>query len=208
VVPDDNARGLRWRRMRWWLKVRRAHWVPAASLALYLLLMLAAHDTVISLPSLATGTVQARLGLFAPLTVVLGLALCLDSRLEAPEASGVRATTRLDMGLSLLLACSAMGLSLLAWSFVGSAELVSYGRNSLFLIGLLLIVLPLMREAAALIPAAWLLLVMLVGFRSPLDPYPWTVVPEPVGAYHAWAGSVLVFSAGIVCQLLIKRRIS
>ncbi|MER5574237.1 hypothetical protein [Streptomyces massasporeus] len=186
--------------MIWWLKVRRAHLVLPGSLLVYAVLLMALNGRSFMMPTWSASTVQTRLTLFVPLVVTIGLALCMESRLAAPEVSGVRSVNRLDICMSAVSTLGALLLGALLSFLADSPEFATAGRNSAFLSGLFLVAWPALREAAALIPAAWILVVMLAGYRSPLDAYPWTIIPEPVDRPHAWTVAFLAFLAGIFVQ--------
>ncbi|MGP4044772.1 hypothetical protein [Streptomyces sp. 2A115] len=152
------------------------------------------------MPTWDAGTAQARLTLFVPLVITIGLGLCMESRLTAPEVAGIRPINRLDICMSVVSTLGALLLGVLLSFLIDSPEFATAGRNSVFLSGLLLVAWPVLREAAVLVPTAWIFVVMLTGFRSPLDAYPWTIIPEPSDRPHAWIGACLAFLLGIFVQ--------
>lgn len=192
----------------WWAKARRAHSVLPAALALFIVLLAVVGDGTVVLPSLMGGSGHVMLMLFIPVPLVAGLQWCLESRLAAPELSGVRPVHLFDAGLCLALVAATLALSVVVGAFVGSWEPVTAGRNTLFLIGVMLVARPLLGTPAVLAPVAWLMAVALVGFRPGNDPYPWTVLPEPLSAPHAAAGAVLTFTLGLAVQIRSSRNLS
>lgn len=188
----------------WWLKARRAHTVLPIALGTYVVLLAAVRDTSVALPSL-TGGGQVVLALFVPVPLVAALMLCLDSRLTAPEATGIRPLPAMDTLLIVATVCCAVLLSAAVAVVFSDWQAVTAGRNTLFLTGLLLCARPVLGQPAALAPVGWLMIVALIGFRPGNDPAPWTVVPEPLGAPHAALGALLLFVAGLAVQLRTSR---
>ncbi|WP_320776464.1 hypothetical protein [Streptomyces sp. CRN 30] len=193
--------------MRFWVRARRAVLILSVSLLALFVLTLLTQNTSVSLPSIVSGTTASVvLSMFVPLVAVSGLLGCLDSRLPAAEASGVRPVALLDAALSAgtVVAASAAGLG--AALLIGDRDVATVGRNTAFLVGVALLARAFFGQKAALVPVAWLMTVVFLGFRSRLDPYPWTILPEPIGAPHAAAGSALAFLVGIAAQLIISTR--
>lgn len=190
-----------------WGKARRVHVVLPLALGVFVLLVLLVQNTQIALPSI-TGRSQVALSLFVPLPLVVGLMMSLESRLPAAEASGVRPVAVLDAALTMATLVAAVILSWGAGVLFGLPQAAAAGRNALLLTGLMLCARALVGQPAVMIPVAWLILVVFVGFRGPGDPYPWAVVPEPAGAFRAAICSVLVFLAGLLIQLRTSRTLS
>ncbi|MFG2479124.1 hypothetical protein [Streptomyces fagopyri] len=88
---------------------------------------------------------------------------------------------------------------------LGDGVVITVGRNTLFLIGLMLCSRALFGQPGSLLPVAWILAVCLCGFRPGNDPYPWTILPEPVSAPHAAVGALLMFTAGLITQIRYPR---
>ncbi|SBT90415.1 hypothetical protein GA0115233_101870 [Streptomyces sp. DI166] len=191
--------------MMWWVKARRAHTVLPATLGLFALLLVFLQGDSVALPSLTSGATHVVLALFIPIPLVSGLALCLDTRLHADESTAIRPVRYLDCGLVITVAVVAAAMSTLAGGALGDPAIQAVGRNTLFLTGLMLIGRALFGLPGVLLPTAWILAVCLCGFRPGNDAYPWTVLPEPLGAPHAAAGAVLMFGAGLVVQIRYTR---
>lgn len=189
----------------WWFKARRAATVLACALLAFFVLLCVVQNALVPLPSIS-GNSQVALSLFVPIPVVAALMLCLESRLTAAEISGVRAVSVLDAALVLATMTAAVSIGLAVDAVLDANPAAAAGRNTIFLTGLMLCGRAVAGERAVMFPVVWLLLVVLVGFRSTGDPRPWTVVPEPVGAVHAVIGSALVFCAGMLAHLYTSRK--
>ncbi|WP_253915788.1 hypothetical protein [Streptomyces sp. NRRL S-31] len=189
----------------WWVKAHRVHTVLSASLALFVLLLVLFQGGSVALPSLTGGATQVVLALFVPVPLVSGLALCLDTRLPAAESTAVRPVRYLDAALVVAVALVATAASAVAGAAWEDAVTGAVGRNTLFLAGLMLIARALFGRPGVLLPTAWILTVCLCGFRPGNDAYPWTVLPEPLGAPHAAAAALLMFGAGVTVQIRYAR---
>ncbi|GGV89886.1 hypothetical protein GCM10015535_44790 [Streptomyces gelaticus] len=194
--------------MTWWIKARRAHTVVPIAFGAYVVLLITFRSGSVVLPSLTGGSTQVALSLFIPIPLLSGLALCLDSRLDAAESTGVRPIRYLDGALVIATVGAAAAASAIVGAAFDDSVTAAVGRNTLFLAGLMLITRPLLGQPGVLLPVAWLLTVCLCGFRAGNDPYPWTIVPEPLGAPHAAAGAALMFAAGLAVQLRFARNLS
>ncbi|MFF8412133.1 hypothetical protein [Streptomyces omiyaensis] len=190
----------------WWLLTRRTHVFLALGTAVFLVLLLLLQDRSSALPSFGSGgSVTVRLAVFVPIPLVAALMASLDSRLRAPEISGVRRIDLRDAALVLGVVAVATVVSVAAGALVGSQVAQAAGRNVAFLTGLMLLGRALFGQGGALLPTAWVMAVVLVGFRTTADPYPWTIVPEPVGAPHAAAGAALMLAVGVLAQIRTSR---
>ncbi|MDT0306063.1 hypothetical protein RM780_03680 [Streptomyces sp. DSM 44917] len=191
--------------MIWWLKARRALVALPLGLTVLALLALVIQDGSAALPSLTISgsgsTGQTRVMLFAPIPLVASVALCLDARLPPAEASGVRPVRAMDALLVASVTLAAVALCLGLGAALDSAAVAAAGRNSAFLTGLLLCVRPFAGQPAVMVPVAWVLAVVLIGFRSAGDPYAWAILPEPPGAPHAALGTALVLITGLAALL-------
>ncbi|WP_146057183.1 MULTISPECIES: hypothetical protein [unclassified Streptomyces] len=165
------------------------------------------HDTTAVLPSLYGG-VEVVAVLFVPVPVVVALLACLDSRTDAAEVAGVRAVGALDAALAVAVTAVTGGFGFLLGALLGSTAPMTLGRDTAFLVGLMLCVRAVAGSAAAMAPVAWILIVIFFGFRQTRDPYPWTIIAEPIGAPHAAAGAALMSLAGLTALLCTARRLS
>ncbi|WP_251060143.1 hypothetical protein [Streptomyces sp. ISL-100] len=176
-------------------------------MAAFLVFLLLIQDKASALPSFgSSGSVTVRLAVFVPIPLVAALMMSLESRMKAPEISGIRRVALRDTALVVAVVAAAVSASFALGALTGSQVAQAAGRNVAFLTGLMLLGRALFRQSGALLPTAWLMTVVLVGFRTSNDPYPWTIVPEPVGAPHAAAGAVLMLIVGILAQLRTSRK--
>ncbi|MEU8880968.1 hypothetical protein [Streptomyces hydrogenans] len=190
----------------WWLLTRRVHVFLAIGMASFLALVLMFQDKSSALPSFgSTGSVTVRLTVFVPIPLVAALMMSLDSRLRAPEISGIRRIDLRDVAITLGTVAVAVVASYAAGAVVGSQVAQAAGRNVAFLTGLMLLGRALFGQGGALFPTAWVMAVVLVGFRTTNDPYPWTILPEPLGAPHAAAGAALMLAVGVFAQIRTSR---
>lgn len=186
--------------MRWWIKTRRAYTVVAAGALASILLGILVGDQQVLLPSLFSGAQTAVLAVFIPIPVVACLALSLDSRLTAFEASAVRAVPARDAGLVMTALFTCLCIALLFQS--DTALCVT--RNAAFLAGLMLLTRPFARRAAVMVPVTWIALVVFLSRRPWPDPDPWTVLPEPASAPHAVLAATTALAAGLALHLCAR----
>ncbi|MFI1013787.1 hypothetical protein [Streptomyces sp. NPDC020965] len=187
--------------MKWWFKARRGHTLLPLTLTVFLLFVIVVRNSVIGLPSLLSGGGDVVLMTFAPIPVTSGLMAVLDSRLDAPETSGIRPVAVLDSLLVLAVAGLAALIGLIAGTALGQPDAIITGRNTAFLVGLTLCVRAVAGPAAVMAPVGWLMLVILVGVGPDGDPYPWTVVRPPLDSWPAAVAAVLVLAAGTAAVL-------
>lgn len=151
--------------MRWWIGARRARIMVPLALAAFLLPLLAVQNTQVVLPSLI-GSPRVALTLFVPVPLVACLMHALESRLPAPEDSGVRPVGRYDAALAATVCAAALCCGLLVAAVGGTQEAAVAGRDVLFLAGLMLLGRAVFGASAVLVPVAWLVLVVGIGFRG------------------------------------------
>lgn len=193
--------------MNWWIKARRANTVLPLAMLTFAILTVAVQNAWVALPSL-TGRTQVALSLFVPIPLIAATMMCLESRLIAPEVSGTRSAGLMDSCLSATTSVFALSASSLSGLLLNLPEASAIGRNHLFLLGLMLCGRALIGQLAVMLPVAWLFLVVLVGFRSPSDAYPWAIVPEPARDQSAFVAAAAVWLAGIFFQFRTSRKLS
>jgi hypothetical protein len=198
---------MRGARVIWWCKVRRLH-LLAGSLAMYFALSLLTRDTVVVLPDFLSpgGGAQMLLPTFFSVLPAVGLIACLESRVAAPEITGVRRIGTLDLGLSVatVVAATLLGFVVAWWS--GDMQTAAGGRNSAFLVGLALAVRSVAGGPAVMAPVLWPLIVAFFGFHGRGRPYHWTVLPEPHNVWYAAVGAALAFAVGLAAQSRTARK--
>lgn len=180
-----------------WLRARAAHLLVPAGLASLALLAVLLRDSTAMLPSLNLGAAEIVLMMYAPIPLAATLLLMLDSRLPGPEASGGRRIAVWDAGLVAAVMAAAVALCALLGLLLDSDGVLSAARNAPFLAGLALCARPFAGQAAVMATVVWPVAVAMLGFHGRHDPYPWTVLPEPLGAPHAAAASAVVFLLGL-----------
>ncbi|MBB1244658.1 hypothetical protein GL263_13940 [Streptomyces durbertensis] len=194
--------------MRWWFFARQAHVLLPATLLLTLAVVLTARDRAIPVPTFGlSGMMEVVFLLFAPLPVAAALLTCLESRQAAAEVTGIRPVARYDVLLSLSTVLAVTAIGLLVGVLTDATEVLALGRNTAFLVGLMLCVYPFVGNRAAAAPLLWVLAVLYLGFRPSKDPYPWTVIPEPLSAPHAAVSAALALLAGLAAQTRTSRRL-
>jgi hypothetical protein len=112
----------------------------------------------------------------------------------------------MDTGLILCVALTATAIGAVFAQLLGSPAAHAVGRNAVFLIGLMLILRPIMGQAAVLAPAAWVVAVTLLGRTPAHTPRPWSVLPypgdDPVMLAVAW----LVLAVGTAATHIPRNR--
>ncbi|MFE4698575.1 hypothetical protein ACFRIC_16035 [Streptomyces sp. NPDC056738] len=181
------------------------HTILPAILISYALLLLLVQDNYVILPAIG-GAGEVVIALFVPIPVVALLANCLESRLGFAEVSGVRNVAFLDVALSTIVLLSTMALSSILKIVAEVDGATAVGRNTFFLVGLTLCARPVCRQYAVMIPVAWLLTVVFIGYTKNREPRFWTVVLEPTSNSVASIACVGVFVAGLLLQLCTSRR--
>ncbi|MEU3192671.1 hypothetical protein ABZ686_18990 [Streptomyces sp. NPDC006992] len=188
--------------MTWWIKARRAHTVLLGQFLLFCLLALLWRDTVLDLPSFLAGALPAPIVALLPVLLCAGLALCLDSRLSAAEATAVRPVARLDTALVVVTVLAACATGLVAWSLGGTSAGLNLGRDTAFLVGLMLLVRSVAGSRAVLAPVAWGFFVLFLGRGPGGHVYFWTVLLRPGSDPIADAAAGLAFAAGLTALLI------
>lgn len=191
--------------MRWWIKTRQAHITLPTSLMAFIILAALIQDSLANLPSVTNNVDPVPLMLFVPLPLVVGLMHCLDSRLDGPEISAFRRVRLLDAGLVLVTAAIVETSSLILGHLLHSTQMTATGRNTAFLVGIMLFARALVGQPAVLVPVVWVVIVLLFGFRIGNEPYAWTILPEPAKSLNAGAVSVTAFALGIGAQIYRKK---
>ena len=180
-----------------WLSTRRIG-VLAAALAAYAALTAAAGDTLVDLPSLGSGAARP-LVVFAPLLACMGLALSLSSRLPAAEASGSRPVPRFDQALVLATVLTTVAVAHAVTVLLDAQTANTAGRNTAFLVGLMLCGRRIAgHQAAAITPVAWVITMMLIGNSGGNgQAHPWTVILMPPDHIPAALTATVMLALGM-----------
>lgn len=191
--------------MRWWVKTRRAHTALPASLMAFLIMAVAIQDSLAALPSVTNNVDPVPLMLFVPLPLVIGLMYCLDSRLDGPEISSFRRVRLLDVGMVLVTVAIVEAISLILGHLLHSVQMATTGRNTAFLVGMMLFVRALVGQPAVLAPVVWVVIVLLFGFQIGNEPYAWTILPQASNSLNAGTISIAVLVIGIGAQTYSRK---
>ncbi|WP_262061409.1 hypothetical protein [Streptomyces sp. STR69] len=192
--------------MRWWVKARGAHSTLVVGFLAFLFLVTGIREGSAVLPSFIGGTDPVPLMLFVPLPLIVGLVMCLESRLATAEVSGVRRVELFDAALSLSVIAVALLSSWFVSAFTASPHAAAAGRNTAFLAGVTLLARSLFGQPAVMVPVAWLMIVVLFGFETGHRPRAWTVVPESVNSVHAAVASAAACVIGVAAQIISSRK--
>ncbi|MBU7596401.1 hypothetical protein JGS22_001780 [Streptomyces sp. P38-E01] len=191
--------------MLWWSTARQLHTVLAGGVAAFLLLLLLFQESTAQLPSFFASSASVVLILAAPVPLCAALMLCLESRLPSAEDTGVRPIRLLDTGVVLAALASALFLSLTVGMLLDSSPVLEAGRNSVFLVGLMLCVRPLAGSRAVMVPVCWIVVVALMGYDRFGHAHPWTVLPRPLTDVYALAITTFTLVAGLALQTYAAR---
>ncbi|GGR67420.1 hypothetical protein GCM10010252_01440 [Streptomyces aureoverticillatus] len=194
--------------MIWWFKARRVWAVLVPCMALFAAVVAGFNGVAVEFPSLLVGGSNDFLVmLLAPVPVTSGLLLSLSSRLEEGEAAAWRPVSRYDTVLVLVTGAFAIVVGGVAGQASGSDDAWSTGRNTLFLIGLMLLVHAVAPQGAVAVPVGWIFMVVLIGFDRFHHPYPWTVLPQPPTDPPAFAAALVTFAAGLATHARQRPRL-
>ncbi|MFG3198308.1 hypothetical protein ACGFYT_19440 [Streptomyces sp. NPDC048208] len=196
--------------MTLWVRCRRATTTLPAGCAAAFVLALLLGGTAVPLPALTLGgSATVQLTQFVPVLLAGVLALCLDTRVPAAEASGIRKIRRLDAVL-VLGVIALLGLvgavTALALDEPSTHPMWTLGRNTACAAGLLLLVRPWLGRASVMVPVAMVFGVVLFGYRRPSDPYPWGFILEPATSPLAAVACAVIAAAGLITHVLAAQK--
>jgi hypothetical protein len=190
--------------VKWWFKARKGHTLLPLALVVFVAALYGVQDSTVLLPSIV-GSPRVALSLFVPVPLLAFLMAMLESRLPAAEVSGVRSMTLLDNALVTAVMAMSVLCSVLVATVQGTGAAMTGGRNTLFLVGLMLLGRAWAGQAAVMFPVGWLVTVVVVGFRGNV-PRPGTVIALPADSLFAAATSVVVFAIGLAAQIRSSRK--
>ncbi|MET7638153.1 hypothetical protein [Streptomyces sp. NPDC005438] len=187
--------------MRWWIKARRAHTVLPGLFVPFALLALLWQDTELDLPSFLSGTLPAPISALTPLLLCSALALCLDSRLPAAEETATRPVVWMDVALVLATVLGALLTGFLARALGSVYTGPGLGRDTAFLVGLMLLVRSVAGSRAVLAPVAWGFVVLFLGRGPGGHVHFWTVLFRPLADPVAATAAFLALASGLAALL-------
>ncbi|WP_306188766.1 hypothetical protein [Streptomyces sp. MK5] len=184
--------------MTLWIKARRTTTVILPALAVFVVVAVSGHNQYAELPSLvAVSGNRVFLMQLAPLLITSALGYSLTQRLPEIEATARRDMRLLDAALVTAVVAAGAVASVAVGVLADAEEATMAGRNLLFLTGLMLIARRIHEQAATVVPAAWVFVVMFVGHRSFQQPWIWAVTLHPAHVMPTLAFSLAVFAAGL-----------
>ncbi|WP_158813141.1 hypothetical protein [Streptomyces rimosus] len=191
----------------WWARARRL-WVLGMALAAFAALVAATQQGVaVPLLSLLSAvSVPVQLLLFAPVPVVAALGWCLDNRLPEAEAIAVRSVRLTDTALAAATGVVAVAVAAVLAAAADSAAAVAAGRDTCFLVGLMLCLRPVLGQGAVMTGPAWLAVVVFFGFAPDSALYRWTIVGHPATSVPSLAVTTLTLAAGLAVLARSTRR--
>lgn len=193
--------------MIWWIQARRLVPVLGPGVVLFTILVVLFTDAQANLVSWTVGSQVIPIVTFAPLAVAATLAICLDSRLPEAELTSIRRIPLLDAGLIVVLLLLALGVSWFAFGLTHDEATLTVGRNTVFLVGLMLIARSFTNRGGIVVATGWVMVVILVGRRTSSDYYPWAVTGLPLSTVHAATAAVATFTFGVLLTYLTARKL-
>ncbi|MFH8346731.1 hypothetical protein [Streptomyces sp. NPDC018045] len=191
----------------WWVRARRL-WALAMALAVFTTMAAATQQgaAVPILSLLSSVSVPVQLLLFAPVPVVSALGWCLDNRLPEAETVAVRPVRLTDTALAATTGVLAVAVTLALAAVSDSARAVAAGRDTCFLVGLMLCLRPVLGQGAVMTGPAWLAIVVFFGFAPDGALYRWTIVGHPASSAFSLAFTTLTLTAGLAVLARSTRR--
>ncbi|MFJ9392821.1 hypothetical protein ACIRON_28650 [Nocardioides sp. NPDC101246] len=193
--------------MRWWLKARRIAPVLAPGLVTIVLALGLFADTDASLVSWTVSNQTVPLLTFAPLILAATLALSLDSRLPEAELTSTRRLPSLDMLLIVSAVSATLAAAWFAHQVTHADSTLVVGRNALFLTGLMLVARGFVGRGGIVVATGWVLIVILVGRRTPTEYFPWAVTGLPISTSRATTAAIAAFVLGVLMTYLTARKL-
>ncbi|MFJ9700764.1 hypothetical protein [Streptomyces fradiae] len=189
--------------MTWWLRSRRVTSLLPTAFAFFLLLVLTLQDRWVVMPSFLAGSMPVPLMLSLPVPLSAAVGMCLDSGLADAEAQGTRRVRALDAALVLAVVGAAAGTGLFAWTTLGASDdALAVGRNTAFLMGVMLLLRAVAGPRGVMAPIVWIFLVLFLGRGSAGQPFFWTVLPRGSGDPVAAVAAGVSLAAGLLALLL------
>ncbi|MFH8594057.1 hypothetical protein [Streptomyces rimosus] len=191
----------------WWARARRLWVLGLALVAFAALVATTQQSAAVPLLSLLSAvSVPVQLLLFAPVPVVAALGWCLDNRLPEAETIAVRPVRLTDTALAAATGFLAVAVTLALAMASNSSAAVAVGRDTCFLVGLMLCLRPVLGQGAVMTGPTWLAIVVFFGFAPDRALYRWTIVGHPVTSAPSLAVTTLTLAAGLTVLARSTRR--
>jgi hypothetical protein len=102
---------------------------------------------------------------------------------------------------------AAVGIAGAAYAITHIDEALVLARNTLFLTGLMLIARSFIARGGIVVATGWVLIVILVGRRTPAEYFPWAVTGLPIGSPHATIAAGAAITLGVLLTFLTARKL-
>jgi hypothetical protein len=183
----------------WWLKARRVHPILTLGLGAFAAVALVVQDSAVLLPALTLSNGNlAQVALFVPMIVVGPLAQVLDNRLLSSEVSGVRRVRWMDTALITVTMAAALAVAGIGGWATGSEGVLTAGRNTCLLAGLMLCARAFVSRSGIVLPLAWIFAVVFFGRKTGTSYYEWAVTALPSGSVLAAVCAAVALVLGLV----------
>lgn len=193
--------------MNWWFKARQIVPVVGTGLAVVAFAVCFFTDANASLMSWTVSHQTVPVLTFAPLVLAATLAFCLDSRLPEAELTAIRPVSVMDALLISSAVAAAVTVAIAAFAVRHIDEALILARNTLFLTGLMLIARSFIDRGGIVVATGWVLVVILIGRRTPVEYFPWAVTGLPIGSSHATIAAVVAITLGVLLTFLTARKL-
>lgn len=193
--------------MRWWVKARQIVPVLGTGLTVIAFAVCLFTDASASLVSWTVSHQTVPVLTFAPLVLAATLAFSLDSRLPEAELTAIRPVSAMDAFLISSTVAAAVTIAIMAFAVTHFDEALILARNTLFLTGLTLIARSFIARGGIVVATGWVLVVILIGRRTPVEYFSWAVTGLPIETPHATIAAVAAITLGVLLTFLTARKL-
>lgn len=193
--------------MTWWVKARQIVLVLGTGIGVVAFAVCMFTGADASLMSWTVGRQTLPVLTFAPLVLAATLAFCLDSRLPEAELTAIRPVPAMDTLLISSAVAATVIIAIAAFAVTHIDDALVLARNTLFLSGLMLIARSFIARGGVVVATGWVLVVILVGRRTPVEYFPWAVTGLPIATPHATIAAVFAITLGVLLTFLSARKL-
>jgi hypothetical protein len=188
-----------------WLSTRRAPWCLLAAIALVAVIGTFGAVTL-SVPSLVSSGLPLPVAAVAPLAIPVALSWALTSSDPLVESVAARKLGLLDTGFVVSLTALAI-VGVIATAIVGRPEIVGLAaRDIVGYVGLMLLGRAVLRrDAAAVVPVAYLIVTAFFAGAADADAPWWAWAIRPADDPTTWVIASLLFATGCLVLTLDRR---